>query len=135
MRSGIKEDDKHIPMGFGKEDVTILAVRKNSRYNKWLEKRFANNYGGKYVIIDESEVNNAKYQDTKIYRYIFDQTETSYLNAKTGINDGMNVAVSYSLKDRSTGKLYQIRPVSGAPTAVMREYLTKLEMIRKNNAK
>ena len=135
VRSSIQENDKHIPIGFGNEDVTILAVKKDAAYNRWLKKSFAKNYSGKYIITDASELTSLKYQNTGTYRYVLDESEKNHPNLKTGIHDGMSPSTSFSLTDRSTGKIYKTRYVNGPANAVMREYLTKLETIRKRNAK
>jgi hypothetical protein len=137
VRSTINEDDKQIPIGFGKEDVTILAVRKMGRYDKWLEERFSENYNGKYVIIDPKELANTKYSDTKKYRYIFDETETTKFNRVTATSTSSSMAdtyISFSLTDRSTGTVYKTRTMYAAPTALMRDYLIALERVRQRNS-
>jgi hypothetical protein len=132
VRASIKEDNKQIPIGFGKEDITILAVRKSNRYNKWLEERFSENYFGQYVIIDADELHHAKYQDIKKYRYIFDEAKVTRrdMSGSTGVTD---TYVSFSIKDRSTGKVYKTRKIYGAPTAIMRDYLIVLEKVIRRN--
>ena len=137
VRSTIKEDDKQIPVGFGKEDVTILAVKKTNRYNKWLEERFPENHKGDYIIIDPRELTDTKYADTKKYRYIFDETETQGIRIERTTTGTMNMAdtfVSFSLTDRSTGTLSKTRSMNAAPTALMRDYLKVLEKVRQRNA-
>jgi hypothetical protein len=136
VRAKYKEDDKQIPLGFGKEDVTLLVLRKSIRYNRWLEERFPENYFGKYVIINAGELQSSKYADVKKYRYIFDETE--FTNRRVSANGNpageMETYVSFTLKDRSTGKLYQSRKVYASPNALMKQYLIALENVRKKNA-
>ncbi len=134
VRSSIKEDDKQIPVGFGKEDVTILAVQQNERYNKWLEKRFPENYFGKFVIISAADLSSTKYKDTKKYRYIFKEAEVERRDLSNMKNFQTDTYVSYSLTDRSTGTVYKTKNVYGAPTALMRDYLMVLEKVRQKNS-
>jgi hypothetical protein len=136
VRSTIKEDDKQIPIGFGKEDVTILALRKTGRYNKWLEERFSENYNGNYIIVDPRELTNTKYSNTKKYRYTFDGTETTKSSGVAPINTGSGMAdtrISFSLTDRSTGTVYKTSSMYAAATALIRDYLIVLERVRQRN--
>jgi hypothetical protein len=142
VRAKYKEDDKQIPIGFGKEDVYILALQKSNRYNKWLDKRFSENYFGKYVFITFDQLNDPKYADTKKYRYIFDETEKLVTSGKTtfasqtasGSMASTDVFASFLLTDRATGIVYKSRAQSAGISQLMQQYLIKLEQIRSRNS-
>jgi len=135
MKSSIKEDGKQIPPEFGKEDVTILVIRKGKRsYDKYLEKNFQENYFGKYVIIDEMEVNHKQYQDKKKYRYIFDEdkhTENRGMGRSTDF--GQSTYAMFALTDRITGDVYKTKHGTGAFSAWMKAYVQALEKARQKN--
>jgi hypothetical protein len=139
-QNSFKENDKTIPVGFGKEDVTILAFRKDKKYDQWLEEYLSTYYKGKYVIIDPRDETNGKYSDTYTYRYLFglEETVTKNFRASNSFENGFenqaNEYTSFMLKDRSTGKIYHTNHIYGAPKAIMRDYIIKLEKIRAKNS-
>lgn len=142
MKNTIKEDDKQIPTGFGKEDVTLLVVRKGSRiYDKYLEKNFAENYKGKYVIVEPGEERTKRYADKKKYRYIFSEDQITQTRTK-GVYQGAarvrtevdNTTIAkFQLEDRLTGEVYRTKHGTAAYSAWMRSYIQALEKARLKN--
>jgi hypothetical protein len=128
----IKENDKQIPIGFGKEDTYLLVLQKNRRYNKWLDKRFPENYFGKYEVIAPDQISDSKYADKDKYRYTFDfeygADPDFYRMVATG------TMVSFVLFDRVTGKFYKSAFAGQDVSDYMKDYLIRLEQIRKKNS-
>ena len=136
VKSSIKDDNKQIPPNFGKEDVTILVIRKGKRsYDKYLEKNFEENYFGKYVIIEAGDVNNKRYENKKKYRYIFDEDKHSqYIGSGRSSDYGLSTYAMFSLQDRITGEVYKTKHGTGAFASWMKAYIQALERTRQKNA-
>lgn len=142
MKNTIKEDDKQIPSGFGKEDVTLLVVRKGKRsYDKYLEKNFAEYYTGKYVLLEPGEERTRPYADKKKYRYIFSEDQITQTRTK-GVYQGAtrmrtevdNTTIAkFQLEDRLTGEVYRTKHGTAAFSAWMRSYIQALEKARLKN--
>lgn len=134
FKSSIKEDDKQIPMGFGKENTTLLVIRHNEKsYDKYLEKHFKNHYTGEYVIISAGQIAGEAYKDTEKYRYIFDEEiGTNDVRDAKGKNNSWGFSRFY-LKDRVTKKIYKTKHGVGSFGPWMKNYIRKLEITRLKN--
>lgn len=134
FKSSIKEDDKQIPVGFGKEKTTLLVIRHNVKsYDKYLEKHFKNNYTGEYVIVTAREISGETYKDTEKYRYIFDEEiGTNSVRDAKGQNNSWGFSRFY-LKDRVTKKIYKTTHGVGSFGPWMKNYIKKLEATRLKN--
>lgn len=134
FKSSIKEDDKQIPMGFGKEKTTLLVIRHHVKsYDKYLEKHFKNHYTGEYVIISARELSGEAYKDTEKYRYFFDEEfGTNNVKDAKGMNNSWGFSRFY-LKDRVTQKIYITTHGVGSFGPWMKNYIKKLEVTRLKN--
>lgn len=137
LKGSIKEDDKQIPVGFGKEEVTILVLRKGVRsYDKYLERNFEKYYTGNYEIIDRTEIDNKQYSNKNKYRYIFsEEKHVDYGNParRTSIGEPATIYAMFGLLDRVTGKVYKTKHGTGAFAQWMKVYIQKLEKTRLKN--
>lgn len=135
MKTGIKDDGVQIPPNFGKEDVTLLVIRKDKRsYDKYLEKNFKENYFGKYVIVSEAEVKENQFDDKKQFRYIFSEAKQTDIIGHNRPGDyGQNTYAKFGLTDRLTGQLYQTKNGTGAFSKWMKAYIQELEKTRTKN--
>lgn len=142
MKSSINDDGQQIPPNFGKEDVTLLVILKGTRsYDKYLEKNFAENYGGKYVIVDPMEARSQQYADKKKYRYIFDEDKTVNIDTygiyqgktRVGTQNVSSATAKFQLVDRLTGEVYKTKHGTGAFSAWMKAYIQELEKARLKN--
>ena len=134
FKSIIKEDGKQIPIGFGKENVTILAIKHKRNYNKYLEKNFTSSYSGKYIFVTEEEA-KTNYPDVNEYRYTFDE-QMNYNTSFNAQGKPLTLAAgTFILHDRKTGQQYSLKLESGLWSKLMRMYLEKLEETRQKNSR
>jgi hypothetical protein len=131
LKSSIKDDGKQIPPNFGKEDFTMLVLRKGQRsYDKYLEKNFKGNYFGSYVIIDAEELSRKQYDDKKKYRYVFSENKRNYYSTQ-GSNQGATAI--FAVTDRLTNETYKTKFGTGAFASWMKAYIQALEKTRQKN--
>lgn len=133
VQSTIKDDGVQIPPDFGKDDITILAVKTGGKkYNRTLEKVLPKSYNGKYVIIEPDQIDDTTYSDKSKYRYVFDNsvyTGVYRYNIETHSEVGMGV-MKFQLYDRITGKSYQTKTGMSGYGKLMHLYLRKLDRKR-----
>ncbi len=133
MKTTIRDDGKQIPPHFGKEEATLLVIRKGKRsYDKYLEKNFADNYFGKYEIVEEAFVSNKKYSDKKKYRYVFDEDKHT-VNRSAGSIPNSSTYAMFGVTDRLSGETYKTKHGTGAFSKWMKVYIQALEKARTNN--
>jgi hypothetical protein len=130
MKTTIRDDGKQIPPGFGKEESTLLVIRKGKRsYDKYLEKNFEEAYFGKYEIVEASSVDSKKYSDKKKYRYVFDEDKHTVNRSAGSIPDNSTYAM-FGVTDRVSGETYKTKHGTGAFSKWMKVYIQALEKAR-----
>ena len=137
IQSSIQEDDKQIPKNFGREDVVILAVKAGNFLTKIYEKRFPENYFGKYVLIEKDELKSAKYSDVSKYRYLLvfnSRLDKSNPNSGAMTGAGVDVSASAGLMDRATQRVYQTKLFPVGISNLLKDYLVVLEQVRRKNS-
>lgn len=53
-------------------------------YDKRLKKRTIKYYSGKYIFLTEDQLKNEKYNNKKVYRYIFDHSKRTFMTSYGG---------------------------------------------------
>lgn len=125
----IQDNGKEIPSDLGKQKTTILVIEHNKKsYDNSLEKNWNKHYTGDFIIISNDEVSQAKYGDTKKYRYVFDYSLTG--SSATGRN---TLEYSFFLLDRQDGHKYITRLSELLWSEFMIAYIKKMNEIRAKN--
>ncbi len=125
----IKDNGKEIPADLGNTKTTKLVMEHNKKnYDNSLEKNWNKHYTGDFIIISNDDVSQAKYQDTKKYRYVFDYSLTG--SSATGRN---TLEYSFYLLDRQDGHKYITRLSELLWSEFMIAYIKKMNEIRAKN--
>ncbi|MCB9335513.1 MAG: hypothetical protein H6586_05150 [Flavobacteriales bacterium] len=136
-----------IPENFGKEEtIMIFIIKDRKSYDKYLKKNVEENYGGKYVYLLKEDLENKKYQDKNLYRYVMDyETHSSNMttynpgnslnNANNGFQSTSVTGYSYSIYDRKEDKEYPSNVSSGLFGKLIKGYVINLEAERQKNSK
>lgn len=142
QRNLLAKEDDAIPPGFGKVKTTLLVINNgNFQVDKCLEKTFEKYYTGNYLIIDEMEQYNKRYNDTVKYKYTFivytDNQKGKWVRGGGGSSgyerQGPTTNYSYGVMDRTDSKEYHISFFGGGYKGLMEAYVKKLEEERKKN--
>lgn len=129
-----------IPKDFGKDNTTFLFVVHKNSYNKYLKKNIKKFYQGPYALVDLSELESSKYQDTLQYRYVHDFTYKSYRYWSSnetiygpGGGYGTGRTKCFFVYDRVEDKEYPLQVASSYWSKLQKVYLKNLEAQRVKN--
>ncbi|WP_281990086.1 hypothetical protein [Aquimarina aggregata] len=124
----LTEEKGAIPVEFGKDDTTtMIFITHHRSYNKYLKKNVKKIYKGKYEFVTESEfLEDEKYKNTDIYRFIFDYNYQSAGYNYSKQRDYLYSVKKFSILDRKTEKLYKSPMTSSYWSKLQKVYLQKL---------
>ena len=102
-RKGMTIQNDQIPPDFRSFNGTLLVIGQTNQWNKYMTKHFDENYSGKYLVTNSTELGN-KYSDTEKYRYVLSRELTIVKEVHT--NKTAGVTERLVMEDRKTGKKY-----------------------------
>lgn len=113
-----------------KDEVLLVIEGDDAKVNRKATKLFAERYKGKYLMIDESKLDNSKYADLDKYRYTFIidiiLVPTSVTSQSGNVRYFDKKTPRYSILDRKTNTTYKPNCWSGSYVGNLKGYIDNL---------
>ena len=130
-----QKDDYNIPSDLGKQETTILIMPcSRDKITESMSEIFEKNYGGKFQVIYEKFPTEKKYSLEK-FRFafvIFEEESPGYWVGRERFPPTTNYR--FGLVDRTTGQIYKQDFLSGNYIKGGKNYVRRMEEVRKANA-